>query len=95
MQRKRHSKEFKVEAIALGEKIGFRAAAKDLGVSDSIIYTWRKLLAKDGHEAFPGNGKLKPVDEENRQLRLENKRLREERDILKKATLFFAKENQR
>lgn len=93
--RKKYSKEFKVEGIALGEKIGFRPAAKELGVSDASLYKWRKELGRDGEDAFPGNGKLKPLDEENRQLRLENKRLRDERDILKKATLFFAKESQR
>jgi transposase len=95
VQRRKFSKEFKVEAIALGEKIGFRPAAKDLGISDSILYKWRKDQVKDGVDAFPGNGKLKPLDEENRQLRLDVKRLRDERDILKKATLFFAKESQR
>lgn len=95
MQRRKFSKEFKLEAIALGERIGFRPAAKDLGISDSILYKWRKDQLKDGADAFPGNGKLKPLDEENRLLRLEVKRLRDERDILKKATLFFAKESQR
>ena len=46
----------------------------------------------DGDEAFPGNGRLKPDDEEIRRLRLELKRTQEERDILKKAALFFATE---
>jgi len=95
MQRRKFSKEFKVEAIALGEKIGFRPAAKDLGIGDSVLYKWRKDFAKDGGDAFPGNGRLKPLDEENRQLHLEVKKLREERDILRKATLFFAKESRR
>ena len=49
-------------------------------------------LSPDGEEAFVGKGHLKAVDEEVRRLRAENKRLRMERDILKKATAFFAKE---
>ncbi len=49
----------------------------------------------DGEQAFPGNGRLKADDEEIRRLRLELKRVTEERDILKKATLFFAQEGRR
>jgi transposase len=95
MKRKKYTKEFKIEAIALAEKIGFVAAAEELGIRDSSLYRWRIGLAKDGADAFPGNGKLKPLDEENRQLRVENQRLREEKEILRKATLFFAKESRR
>lgn len=49
-------------------------------------------LAADGEQAFPGNGRLKADEEEIRKLRQELKRVTDERDILKKATLFFALE---
>jgi transposase len=50
-------------------------------------------MALDGKEAFPGKGRLNPEKEELQRLRKENQRLRMERDILKKATAFFAKES--
>ena len=53
------------------------------------------MLVVDGPQAFPGNGRLKPDDEEIRKLRLELKRVTQERDILAKATLFFAQEGRR
>jgi transposase len=49
-------------------------------------------VKKEGDQSFPGHGKLPAIEEELRQLRAENKRLLMERDILKKATAFFAKE---
>ena len=55
---------------------------------------WKRQLASDGNQAFPGKGNLSPEKEELDLLRKENKRLRMEREILKKATAFFAKESQ-
>ena len=49
-------------------------------------------MEQQGESAFPGNGRLSPDQEELHRLRQENKRLRMEREILKKAALFFAKE---
>jgi transposase len=56
-----------------------------LGISDGSLYTWRKQLAEQGEVAFGGKGHQTPADEELRQLRAENERLKMERDILKKA----------
>jgi len=53
------------------------------------IYRWRKQFSEDGARAFPGNGKSR--DEELVALRKENKELREERDILRKATAIFSR----
>jgi transposase len=95
--RRKHSKEFKLEAVRLATQPGatVKGTAESLGINASMLATWRRELTVNGDQAFPGNGRLKPDDEEIRVLRLENKRLREERDILKKATLFFAQEGRR
>ena len=95
--RRVHTKEFKLEAVRLATQPGatFKATAASLGINESLLHSWKRQLAADRQQAFPGHGRLKPDDEEIRALRLENKRLREERDILKKATLFFAQEGHR
>ncbi len=95
--RRKHSKEFKLESVRLAGQPGasVKETATNLGLHPSQITTWKRQLSADGAQAFPGNGRLKPDDEEIRQLRLELKRTREERDILKKATLFFAQEGRR
>ena len=93
MERKKYNKEFKLESIALADKIGAYQASRDLGIANSSIYKWRKALALKGASAFPGNGRLSPEDEELRRLKRENAILQNERDILKKAIAFFAKAN--
>lgn len=90
-QRRKFSREFKVEAIRLMTERGARAASEQLGVGANILYRWKRALGTAGPEAFRGNGNRTAVEEENRQLRLENKRLREEAEILKKAAAYFAK----
>lgn len=95
--RKKYTKEFKLEAVRLATEPGVtaRQIAEDLGISESLLHRWKKSLSVDGDQAFPGNGRLKADDEEIRQLKLEVRRLREERDILKRAALFFAEEDKR
>lgn len=95
--RKKYTKEFKLEAVRLARQPGVtaREIAEDLGISESVLHRWKKALSVDGDQAFPGNGRLKSDDEEIRQLKLEVRRLREERDILEKAALFFAEEDKR
>ena len=88
--RKRHSKEFKLEALKLAERIGVPQAATDLGIGESLLYRWRKAAVTEGADAFRGNGRLTERDEELRRLRHEVKTLKMEREILKKATSFFA-----
>lgn len=89
--RRKFSKEYKVEAIRLAEQRGTRAASESLGIDISLIYNWKKALESDGAEAFRGNGNRTGLEEENRQLRLENLRLRQEAEILKKASAYFAR----
>ena len=67
-------------------------AARSLGIGENLLRNWKLALQQQGDQAFPGNGKLPAIEEELRQLKAENKRLQMERDILKKATAFFAKE---
>jgi len=91
-KRRKYTREFKVEAVGLltKQRYSLREAAESLGVSVNALRTWRKAFEEEGNNAFPGNGKLSPTDEEVRRLLEENRRLRMERDILKKATAFFA-----
>ena len=89
--RRKYSKEYKVEAVRLSEQRGAKAASESLGIDVSLLYQWKKLLELEGAEAFRGNGNRTALEEENRQLRLENRRLREEAEILKKASAYFAK----
>jgi transposase len=60
-----------------------------------VISRWKRELHKDGEQAFPGKGRLKPQDEQMRSLRREVERLRRERDILKKAVAIFSEDPNR
>ena len=92
MKRRSYSREFKVQAVKMITEQGMsiREVSRDLGVSDTVIRNWKRKLAEEGDQAFPGNGRLSADQEELRRLREENRQLRMERDILKKATAFFA-----
>lgn len=67
-------------------------AARSLGINANMLGRWVRQAREGSDTAFPGKGNLSPEQEEIRRLREENKRLRMEKDILKKATAFFAKE---
>ena len=87
----KHTKEFKIEAVRLAQELGNIAeAARRLGISDKNVYTWKKLFEKDGVNAFPGKGRLTPDDERLRRLERENRELKMENEILKKASRYFA-----
>jgi transposase len=94
-QRRNHSEEFKREAVALVLEHGYSCAAagRSLGVSGALIGRWKRDLEADGAEAFPGKGKRTGAEQRIHELETENRRLRMEKDILKKATAFFAKES--
>jgi transposase len=93
-KRRTYTPEFKTEAVKLVTEQGYSTAeaARSLGLNENLIRSWRKALEAQGDQAFPGQGKLPACDDELRRLRAENKRLLAERDILKKATAFFARE---
>lgn len=92
--RKKYSKEFKLDAISLVLEQGYSQseAARSLDINANMVGRWIKEHQGDDGQAFRGNGKLTPEQAEIRQLREENRRLKMEKDILKKATVFFAKE---
>ena len=94
---KQYSWEFKVHALELLSQSGMTItqAARDLGVSKSQLYKWQRAMVDDGAAAFPGRENLLPRDEQMRRLKRDNERLRMERDILKKAAIFFVKEETR
>ena len=93
-KRRSYTPEFKAEAVKLVTEQGYSVAeaARSLGLSENLIRNWKHALEAQSQHAFPGRGNLSPFEEENRLLRAENKRLLAERDILKKATAFFARE---
>ena len=93
-KRKRYTDEFKAEAVRLVVEEGYSIAeaARNLGINANMLGRWVKEFNRDDGQAFRGNGKLTAEQEEVRKLKAQIKRLEMEKDILKKATVFFAKE---
>jgi transposase len=94
-QRRRYTKEFKLAAVRQIEETGrdIRDIAFDLGIHHNTLYRWWQELREEGAAAFPGHGRARTEEDEVRRLERELARVREERDILKKAVTFFAKES--
>ena len=94
MQRRKFSREFKIEAVRLVRERGVSVAqaARDLDLHANVLHKWMKELSSDPPYAFPGHGQMKPEQHEIEQLRREVRKLKAERDILKKAAAYFAKE---
>jgi transposase len=92
--RRTFTAEFKLQAVQLVTEQGYSIAeaARSLGIRDTLLRNWKNALQTKGDDAFPGQGRLSPVEDELRRLRAENKRLLAERDILKKAAAFFVRE---
>ena len=89
--RRTHSDEFRRNAVSMVEDQGYTTAqaARELGVNQNLLRTWRKRYGKAAGES---SGLSESDQEELDRLRKEVSRLRMERDILKKATAFFANE---
>jgi len=92
--RKQYSKEFKLDAISLVLEQGYSRAeaARSLEINANMLGRWLREHEAPEVQAFRGNGKLTAEQIEIRRLREENRRLKMEKEILKKATVFFAKE---
>jgi transposase len=93
-QRRTFSRSYKLAAVkkVVEQGLSYSEVARDLGIRDNMLHNWRKKFEADGtlaaktEQSYSADAELKRLREENRQLKME-------RDILKKATAFFAKEN--
>lgn len=93
--RRQFTSEFKREAVQLVEQQGLSVseAARRLDVGANLLRKWRKQFGDAAGQTVTGPSQPSALEAENRRLREENARLRMEREILKKATAFFAKES--
>jgi transposase len=89
MERRKFTREFKVEAVTLIQERGVTVAqaARDLGVHGTVLRRWVQESDADAQQAFPGQGQMKPEQAELARLRREVLKLKAERDILKKAAV--------
>ena len=94
MRRRIFSREFKLEAVKLVRDRGVAVsqASRDLDVAESVLRRWMRDVASDPKQAFPGHGQVKPEQQEIDRLRREVAKLKAERDILKKAAAYFARD---
>jgi transposase len=96
--RRQFTSEFKIEAVRLVTEGGRSVAqvARELGIRPDMVRNWKRQaegrVGLAPGDVFPGTGHLPSQEEELHRLRRENERLRQERDLLKKATAYFAKD---
>jgi len=85
--RAKYDEEFKKNAVKLSyaSPKSVKQVAQDLGISENRLYMWRKKYTADGDKT-----RYATLEEEMKALRLENAELKMERDMLKKATAYFA-----
>lgn len=97
MSNNSYTKEFKIKAVEILEQgnKSVRQVAKELGVAENNLYNWRKQLHNKQEKALPNQPQHDEKELELRRLKARVAELEEEREILKKAAAFFAKENQR
>jgi transposase len=95
MERRKFSREFKLEAVRLVRDRGVAVAqaARDLDLHVNVLRKWVREQSADPQQAFPGHGQMKPEQLEIEKLRREVAKLKAERDILKKAAAYFARDS--
>ena len=93
--RRKYTKEFKLEAIQLVAQRGGDASevARHLGIRPNLLNRWIREYKSDSQYAFPGGRKLKEPEEQIRKLEKELADTKMERDILKKALAIFSKQS--
>jgi transposase len=84
MERRKFTREFKLEAVRLikDRGVSYVQASQDLNVHPSQLRDWVKKLSEDPQHAFPGHGQMKPEQLEIVRLKREVAKLKAERDIL-------------
>jgi transposase len=94
MGRRTFSHEFKLEAVKLVRDRGVAVvqACRDLDIAESVLRRWIRESEADPRHAFPGQGQMRPEQQEIDRLRREVAKLKAERDILKKAAAYFARD---
>ena len=95
MDRLKFGRERKLEAVRLVSERGVAVAqaARDLDLHVNVLRKWVREQSSDPQQAFPGHGQMKPEQLEIDRLRKEVAKLKAERDILKKATAYFARDS--
>ena len=95
MERRKFSREFKLEAVKLVRERGVAVAqaARDLDLHVNVLRKWVREQSADPQQAFPGHGQMKPEQLEIEKPRREVAKLKAERDILKKAAAYFARDS--
>lgn len=96
-EKNRHfSLEFKRNAVRLVTEKGMPVGkvARELDIHPNLLHLWRRKFLAQGDAAFTGKGRVKPENAETRRLRKELERVKEQRDILKKALVVFSKQDQ-
>ena len=94
-KRQKYTAEYKQEAVGLvtGDGYSYAEAGRSLGINGNIISRWHRELLSSQEGAFPGNGESSPEQQRIQELERQVQRLEMEKAILKKATVFFAKES--
>ena len=96
-ERRQFTPEFKLEAVRKVEESGkpLTQVARELGIRADLLYSWKRKLgaASSADGAFTGNGVMTPEAEEIRRLRRRLHEVEQERDFLKKASAYFARES--
>ena len=93
--RRSYTQEFKLEAVRLVRTgISKARVARDLGIHLNVVRAWVREFDKDPDNPFPGKGKMRPEEAEIFRLKRELMKVTAERDTLKKALAFFAKDHQ-
>ncbi len=95
MQRRKFSREFKLEAVKLVRDRGVSVAqaSRDLDLHVNVLRKWVREAEGDCGSVFQGHGNMRPEQQEIERLRRELARMKAERDILKKAAAYFAKDS--
>jgi len=92
-KQRKYDREFKLNSIKLYRESGkkMEEVAQNLGIPKSTLYVWVQEFKEHGEDSFPGNGQLKPCNEEIYRLKKQLAEVTMERDILKKAAAIFLK----